>query len=107
MTDKFAILRRALDSARTDIVALEAGRLPDGTAIETLPRLSSWGLSADSRPDYPQLVGLVQGHPRLPDGAAITTSVVLWMDERRKLARTLNTLYRLERGLSEELQDMQ
>ena len=42
------------------------------------------------------LFGEVRNHPKFSDGHVITTSVVLAIDFARGLARTKNTLYKIE-----------
>lgn len=101
MADDVERYRRDLKAALADVEILRRGELPAGTDPETLPVLESWGYSADG--PVPLLVGVVSGHPKIPDGRTITTSPLFWIDERRRLARTRSRLYRLGPSLADLL----
>jgi len=67
-----------------------------------MPTLKNWSINVTqyggfALPECPKffLIGEVQGHPRLPDGAKIFTSQVKGFDWAKQEAQTLNTLYHL------------
>lgn len=57
-------------------------------------RLTSWRIE-DICGAY-VLVGMVFGHPRLPDGEKIRTSLLKSIDFEKGEAETCNTIYKLE-----------
>jgi len=57
------------------------------------PRLEQWRIiHVDGAP---HLVGIVQGHPHLRDGAQTITSPLVWLVPDRAAARTQSPLYAL------------
>lgn len=80
-----------LRSSYRDLDLLRSGWRPDET-IEAVP-LDHWYPIVHRSLDLPALAGWAD-HPRLGQ-TEITTSPVLWIDERRTVARCLSRWYRL------------
>lgn len=90
----FAADLRTLESLTRDLVAVREGRF-DFADIENAPVLKHVSIVHRS---MQCLEGVVEGHPRLPDGRRIVTSQ-LWAayDAQALFARTLNRWYRIEK----------
>lgn len=67
---------------------------PDPTTLAGAPHLDRWCALVS---DCAQLAGRVTGHPRLREGARITTSPLLRIDPHAGWARTWSRYYRLGR----------
>ena len=93
-------LDRRVQRCRAVIERLAAGEGPTADEIEGAPLLDAWC----PQPSEGRLVliGQVTGHPRIMDGM-IATSPLLWLDEERRLARTVSRWYRLGTSLIEYL----
>lgn len=100
MTDKEALLARAR-AVREAIERIQRGELPTANELAAAPKLDWWCVT-DSQP-WPELTGVVTGHPALPDGAQITTSKLLWLSDDRSSARTVSRFYRLGEALEDVL----
>lgn len=95
-------LDRRLQRCRAVIARLAAGEGPTADEIAAAPLLETW-CPQTGEGGRPVLFGEVTGHPRLMDGAMITTSPLLWLDEDRRLARTVSRWYRLGTALAEHI----
>jgi len=62
-------------------------------------RLENWRVVGN------QLRGDVYGHPLLRDGADVSTSWIVNLDEQAKTCETLNTIYRLGKPYAEPTAD--
>lgn len=91
-----AISRRLLRLA-ADIERMRAGEVPSDAELAAAPELSGW--MVQDLTNQPYLAGWVHGHPRLPDGAWITTSPVVWLAPDQRCARTVSRWYRLREQL--------
>lgn len=89
----FAVDLRTLESLTGDLVSVRDGKF-NFADIENAPVLKH--VSVVHRP-MQCLEGVVEGHPRLPDGHRIVTSQ-LWAacNAQVLFARTLNRWYRIE-----------
>lgn len=67
--------------------------------LPPLPRLENWRHTtrreAGQYNDDPCLAGNVYGHPHFPDGFAIWTSRLVWINLPSRLAQTQSRLYQL------------
>jgi len=84
-TELAARVRTALDTSET---------APAPDTLATAPLLDPWQVAVSSRAPATILLGIVTGHPRLPDGP-VETSVLLALDPQGRWARTLSRWYRL------------
>lgn len=94
-------LRERLDAAIEALKRLEGGEMPTPEELSAAPQLDYWCFT-DSLP-WPELTGIVAGHPILPDGDQIVTSPLLWLSKDRTWARTVSRFYRLGLSLEELL----
>jgi len=97
------ITKEALAGALNEARKLRDGHLPTEDDLAGAPVLDDWSVSrllpeSDDDDDhyYLCLVGVVSGHPRLPDGP-VRTSCLLVMDPANQWARTIGRYYRLGR----------
>jgi hypothetical protein len=72
---------------------LEQGEGPTADELAGAPVLRGW--IVELGPDAASLAGIVEGHPRLADGAWIVTSPLVWIADDRTAARTVSRWYRL------------
>ena len=94
---------RLLQRCRAAMERLAVGEGPTVAEIESAPLLDAW-CPQPGESGRLVLFGRVTGHPRLMDGDLITTSPLLWLDEDRRLARTVSRWYRLGTSLTEYLE---
>lgn len=80
---------------------IAAGFVPGETELANAPLLSSWVVEAQFG-GAAHLIGMVSGHPSVPDGWC-TTSVVLAVDVDAGWTRTLSRYYRLGPKLGEAM----
>jgi len=80
-----------LRRAAAAVERLTAGEHPDPEELAQAPCLTGWALEAGPNPCF---IGVVTGHPRIPDGW-IHTSPVVWISADKTYARTVSRLYRL------------
>lgn len=80
-----------------EALRIQEGHLPSQADLISAPTLSGWAVEQVGENTY-RLIGVVTGHPIVPDGWC-TTSVVLVMDPERGWARTVSRLYRLAEPL--------
>ena len=92
MTYKQAVLAR-LRAATEALERIQRGESPTAKELAAAPQLEWWCVT-DSVP-WPELTGVVSGHPTLPDGTQIVTSKLLWLSDDRTSARTVSRFYRL------------
>lgn len=79
-----------------DLEAVIEGETPGAPRVS----IDSWTLV---RRAVPSLLGRVEGHPEIRDGAPSCTSEVFYLDVERGLARTLSRWYRLESPFPQDL----
>lgn len=85
-----------------DLKKLMVGEYPFDTELVQTPFIDQWSIIM--RP-VPCLFGVVQGHPRLGNGPAVT-SQLMFLDPDRQWARTHSRLYVLgDRSEDSETQD--
>ncbi|RXH16923.1 hypothetical protein [Bradyrhizobium guangzhouense] len=91
-------------SLRNEMTSYLRGEQPIAERLAASPRLEGWAVKIGrGRSEYEMaLLGRVTGHPRTPDGSHVATTPVIWLDRKRRWARTLNTLYAL--GEPEEVE---
>lgn len=81
---------------------IAAGYVPSEADLAGAPLLSHWVIELQDH-DLIRLVGVVSGHPSVPDGWC-TTSIVLAANEDAGWARTVSRYYRLGPKLGEAVQ---
>ena len=70
-----------------------------------MPVLTDWCIT-EVDGSGPRLLGKVTGHPRIIDGHRCSTSVIVWMNEERTMARTkTGTEYFLVNPMPDAVQD--
>lgn len=95
-----SILRKEIVAAGLrDAARIAAGFVPGEAELASAPLLSNWAVEAQFGGTL-RLVGVVSGHPSIPDGWC-TTSVVLAADTDAGWARTVSRYYRLGPKLGE------
>jgi hypothetical protein len=91
--EEAAQARNRDEAARIAFDRVRRGEQPTAEELERAPLLRHWRLEpSDGR--WLMLSGIVQGHPRLPDGPA-RTSVLLGVAQDLSWARTYSRWYRL------------
>lgn len=100
MKDKQAFLAR-VRAAREALERIQRGDSPTDEELVAAPQLDFWCVT-DSQP-WPELTGVVSGHPTLPEGSQIVTSKLLWLSDDRTSARTVSRFYRLGVSFEEAL----
>lgn len=81
-------IRRLAD----DLDRIAKGEHPTAAELQDAPLLSDWEVRLAP---VPHLVGIVLGHPYLPDGDQCQTSQLYTIDPIAGYARTLSRFYRL------------
>ena len=78
---------------------ITAGAAPHPRDLDSAPLLSRWQRGAMPALE-PVLIGVVDGHPRLPGRRQVATSRLIALDAEQGWARTVSRWYRLseERG---------
>ena len=77
-----------------DLARLRAGWRPDKYSLNLAPRLAHWSVSPINAVGLFNLVGIVTGHPRLPDHRQVSTSLLIALDTGNlRWARTLSRFY--------------
>jgi hypothetical protein len=92
-TERAAALERAIE----DLRQAEAGEVPD---LADAPIIDDW-LIVDLDGAL-AMVGLVTGHPTLPD-SIVMTSVLVGINEQAGWARTVSRWYRLGRRAGDDI----
>lgn len=98
MTDEAT--QQLIREAEAAMQRIREGISPTVEELAEAPHLEFWGVVTDG--DTFALRGVVTGHPKLQDGAIITTSQLLWVADDRKSARTLSRFYKLGSRFSAE-----
>lgn len=93
------LTRQIVAAGLREAARVAAGYVPNETDLAGAPLLSGWAVEPQE-PDLIRLVGIVTGHPSIPDGWC-TTSIVLAADEEAGWARTVSRYYRLGPRLGE------
>jgi hypothetical protein len=70
---------------------IKSGQLPTEADLENAPRLTAWGFSPRENVGVRRLVGIVAGHPTIPDGPCVTSAVLI-MDKDLRWARTVSRI---------------
>jgi len=84
--------------ALADAARHAAGEDPDPEVLAAAPLLEGWIITCISESRF-VLEGVVTGHPRLPDGHLVSTSVIVSLAHDDTWARTVSRYYRLGRPL--------
>lgn len=87
-----------LARALADAARHAAGEDPDPEVLRQAPLLEGWIMTAIAESQF-VLEGVVTGHPRLPDGHLVSTSVIVSLAHDDSWARTVSRYYRLGRPL--------
>lgn len=82
---------RKLEALSVDLRLILNGSMPVAERLEDAPLLEEWRVAPAP---FPILVGNVVGHPKLMDGAIMTSQLFL-LDEQQRWARTFSRYYRL------------
>lgn len=90
----------AVAAGLRELIKLHNGEKPSELELERAPLLTGWLLASMSN-GYQRLGGFVTGHPTIRPGWC-WTSVVLFVAEDRRWARTVSRYYRLGRPLSSD-----
>ena len=85
-------IRKRAAALRGVIERIQLGQAPTNEELAAASLLECWQLTEHH--NCLALGGYVSGHPSLPDGAYILTSLV-WTAEDRHAARTVSRFYRL------------
>ena len=89
------VAEERLRRAAAAVERLAAGEHPSPEELAHAPCLAGWALEAG--PNL-RLIGVVTGHPRIPDGW-VHTSPLVWISADRSYARTVSRFYRLGQPL--------
>jgi hypothetical protein len=92
----------AMEQLKRDFESYMRGDVPSPLELECAPALENWravfvhvARKEDPKAMLLVLAGIVAGHPQHPDGTAIRTSQLIWLDRNRRWARSWNRVYRL------------
>ena len=86
-----------LDRAMKAMARIWRGKGPTPDELAAAPLLDFWAVTAVD--GHLALTGVVTDHPTLRRGARIVTSMLLWVSDDRRAARTLSRFYRLGKPL--------
>lgn len=75
-----------------DLDELARGIHPNAERLSEAPILFEWKLRINP---IPHLLGIVMGHPKIPDGSSCRTSELITIDVGQRYARTFSRFYRL------------
>ena len=93
--------REAVISGLRAAARIRAGVMPTESELTSAHKMESWGLEPVGGGLH-RLIGVVSGHPEVPDGFC-HTSVVLVLAEDLQWARTVSRVYSLGRPFEEML----
>jgi hypothetical protein len=96
---ELARLASRLGKLAEDLERIARGEHPSSSDLRDAPILFEWRVYIAP---IPHLVGLVHGHPHLPDGGICHTSELYTFDPDVGYARTLSRFYRLSPRLGIE-----
>ena len=85
--------RRRLDCTLAALTRIERGDSPTDEELARAPLLDPWSVAVLG--GRAVLIGVVVGHPRLPDHRWMHSSPLVWVAEDLSAARTLSRWYRL------------
>lgn len=94
-------LHQRLTDAKEALEGIAHGEAPTPEDLADSPLLDFWCVGEE--PPFQVLQGVVSGHPLLPDGSFIHTSVLLFLAEDLSWARTVSRFYRLGVSLAEAI----
>ncbi|WP_081636472.1 DUF6634 family protein [Methylobacterium sp. 285MFTsu5.1] len=89
---ELARLAYKLGKLAEDLERISKGEHPSESDLQNSPILFEWSVYIAP---VPHLVGIVHGHPYLPDGGICHTSELYTFDPVSGYARTLSRFYRL------------
>lgn len=79
-----------------DVARLRAGWRPNEVILDRAPILTQWSTSVPGAHGLVRLLGIVTGHPLIPDHHGVQTSPLVALDTRsRQWVRTASRFYRL------------
>lgn len=89
-----------------DIESYLRGEQPPSDKMDKAPRLEEWAPVIARGPAggcCMTLSGTPFGHPQQPDGKALETSEIMWLDRKYRWARTRARLWRLGEAEGREI----